>query len=209
MDSDDDRIARCFTWAIWDYVLSDLKSGLYAKLRMSMEGIVSLAIGWIVLAEFGSADAAFDFGLEKALVVPIALIVMMLMHGLWSWATAPRAIYKHQQAELRDARAESKRLKAEVSSLDAQLVSHRTQQSAIDEALDKLKPPEYPSSDPSKQAKWRREWDAWVQAAKGTLQALFGKRIVNEFCEAIDEVPEEYCCAVARSYLRALRAVVE
>ncbi len=101
---ENNRNASSYNKVIWERVWADCKRGLVAKMRMVTEGIVSLLIGYIVLAQFGTSGAAYDFGIEKAFVVPIALIVMMVIHGLWSWAEAPRKIYYDQQKTIQELR---------------------------------------------------------------------------------------------------------
>ena len=64
---------------------------------MIIEAPISLAIGWYVLSLLGSEDAPFDFALEKLVVIPVGFLVMMLIHLLWSWTTAPRRLYYEQQ----------------------------------------------------------------------------------------------------------------
>lgn len=89
-----------FDKAVWSYVIKDFKAGLRARLRIAIEGVVSLALGYLFVAEYGSADAALDFTIEKVLVILAVPFVMMLIHGLWSLASAPRSIYYKQQAEI-------------------------------------------------------------------------------------------------------------
>lgn len=65
---------------------------------MTVEVIAGFSLGFAMLARFGSRDAATDFGIEKLLVVPLGLVVMFVIHAMWSWATAPRRIHKDQIA---------------------------------------------------------------------------------------------------------------
>ncbi|HEY2411609.1 MAG TPA: hypothetical protein VGI40_05180 [Pirellulaceae bacterium] len=89
-----------FDFAVWGVVWKDLKLAFRDKLRLGVEGPISFLIAYMILAQFGSADAAWDLTLEKALAVPLGLFILMVIHGLWSWATAPRRVYYAQQAEL-------------------------------------------------------------------------------------------------------------
>lgn len=64
---------------------------------MIIEVPFGFAIGWYVLSLLGSEDAPSDFAVEQLVVIPLGLVVMMLIHLLWSWTTAPRRLYYEQQ----------------------------------------------------------------------------------------------------------------
>jgi hypothetical protein len=87
-----------FDWAIWRFVWKDAVSGLWDKWRVIKEAAVSLSVGYVIFPLFGSADSSSDFAVEKLLVVPATLAVMMLVHALWSWVSGPRRLF-YQQSE--------------------------------------------------------------------------------------------------------------
>jgi hypothetical protein len=88
-----------FDWAIWRFVWSDAKAGIWDKWRVIKEAAVSVSVGVAIFPLFGSADSANDFTVEKLLVVPATLVAMMLVHALWSWVTGPRRLF-YQQSEI-------------------------------------------------------------------------------------------------------------
>jgi hypothetical protein len=91
-----------FDTAVWGRVWRDFRTGLRARLRMSIEGLLTFGLVYAFLARLGSADAAWDFSVEKALAIPAALACFMLMHLAWSWARAPRHLYNDLRAALID-----------------------------------------------------------------------------------------------------------
>ncbi len=96
-----DYLDSSFGKAICGRVWANFKSGLREKSRLVFEGIVSLGVGWTALAKCGSPSAAYDFGIETVLVLPTSLAAMIVIHLLWSWATAPRRIYNEQVGIIR------------------------------------------------------------------------------------------------------------
>jgi hypothetical protein len=106
-----------------------------------INSVVSLACGYLLLSMFGSADAAFNFGVEKLLAVPLGCVLFGVIHGLWVWATAGRQIYYELQSEIKSLRNEVSGLKVrsdKASSLEIVFDSKQHKQADGDGACECL-----------------------------------------------------------------------
>jgi hypothetical protein len=80
--------------AVWSRVWSELKAWRSKLFLKAIETVILFAASYWVLSNFGSKWSDLNFTLDKLLAVPLALILTMLVHLLWTWGTAPRQLYK-------------------------------------------------------------------------------------------------------------------
>ena len=91
------EISSHFGKAVWSYVQRDIRAVVRGWRRLIIEGTLMYAIACSSLVRLGSVDAATDMSVERLVAIPLTG-VLMLIHVLWSWATARRRIFKDQKA---------------------------------------------------------------------------------------------------------------
>lgn len=94
-----------FERAVLYHVWKDFKSGFGKKFRLIAETLLAGAIAYVVHKLFANRAAADDLSPEVVLILFGTATGWLILHAVWSFATAPRAIYKEQQLALKDARS--------------------------------------------------------------------------------------------------------
>lgn len=97
---------RSFGLAVWDRVKRDFMEGFSVKARAIPETAITFAVTWWVLATFRNSDSVYDHA-AVYLALPVAVVLFMILHVLWSWATAPRKIYNELKWDLHQYQVDS------------------------------------------------------------------------------------------------------
>ena len=63
-------------------------------------GVIGIASALIVAMRFGTMDTAANIALTSAAVLGVGLVVSMIVHLTWSWATTPRRLFVVQENEI-------------------------------------------------------------------------------------------------------------
>jgi hypothetical protein len=89
-----------YNGAIWSQWCRDVKPEAANAARVLKSGVIGIAAGLIVAQQTGKMNTATNAALTTATVLGVTLVVTMVVHLLWSWATAPRKVFCLQEGEI-------------------------------------------------------------------------------------------------------------
>jgi hypothetical protein len=202
-DSTDKPIS--YERALWNHVWSDFKKGFGEKFRLVAEALVVAAVTYAVYLLFGKQSEVKEFQPEMILVLFAVPLAWLALHGVWSFATASRAIYYETQDALKIARGnavpslESIRWQARHEEAKSRLEHVRK---AITETANEAPIGGYQYS--------AHAASTWVATTRSLLTTTLSDEMVAKFNETVKINPPseqalDYCVAALKTIAAVLK----
>jgi small-conductance mechanosensitive channel len=90
-------------WRAW---LEDVRPKALDLGKSLRSGTIGIVAALVVARYYGRMDTAANLAATAAAVLFASILLSMLAHAAWSWATAPRRVFYAQQSTITDLRSE-------------------------------------------------------------------------------------------------------
>jgi hypothetical protein len=161
--------------AIWDSWCNDAKLAAIDATKILRSAAFGVVAGLIIAQQTGKMDTAANIALTTAIVTGASLAVMMIAHVTWSWATAPRRVFRSQQKDIVALRADLGTANDEIKLLKSPK-SRRAELGDVKDCLVELHRTSYGRKFTQKQ-----EFQDWFQNIVAKLRIILRQTKCDEF----------------------------
>jgi hypothetical protein len=182
-----------FDRAVWLFAWTDFRKSLHSKVELAMDALITFAVTGGFLYRYASADTVHEYFLEGGIAAILSACAVLGVRFLINWATAPRAIYNEQQAEICRLQAAANDIKARGIQASAggadQVASAKAKLNALARAI-KIPRTKGAMSDITaamsplviNEVMHGREIRDWKSELRGAMRGLVSERLFGE-CE--------------------------